>query len=75
MAKPSESLRDAIREQSRPLADIEAINACDIIWTENGYELIPNKMVGLRKSKIEIKDIRRWWGLLSKLRKDDYDRK
>ena len=73
MPKLNNSLREAIREQSRILAEIEAIDACDIVWTDNGYELVPYEMIGVRKSKTGIKDIRRWWGLLSKLRKDNYD--
>ena len=69
MAKPNNSLREAIREQSRILADIESIDACDIVWTENGYEPVPYEIVGIRKDLTGIKDIRRWRGMLSELRK------
>ena len=65
----SELLRDAIRKESRILMEMELIDACDIIWTDEGYEAVPEHIVGLRKSVTGIKDIRRWWGLLSKLNK------
>lgn len=69
MSKPNNSLREAIHQKSRVLADIETIDACDIIWTDNGYEPVPFEMIGIRKDLTGIKDIRRWWGMLSELRK------
>jgi len=75
MPKPSEELRLAIRKESRILADMEVIDACDIVWTDEGYEAVPDNYVGLRKSKTGVKDIRRWWGMLSRLNKKEKDGK
>ena len=57
-----------VRKQTRQLMDIEKIEASDIILTEDGYDVVPIDMVGLRRSKIEAKDVRRWWGMISALR-------
>lgn len=56
--------------------EMEIIDACDIIWTDDGYQAVPQYFVGLRKSITGIKDLRRWWGLLTELnRKEKNDRK
>ena len=73
MKREINELEKVIRKQSHQLMDIEKIEACDIILTENGYEVVPSEMIGLRKLKIKIKDVRRWYGMLSKLRKKEYD--
>jgi len=52
---------------------MEVIDACDIVWTNEGYEAVPDDYVGLRKSKTGVKDIRRWWGMLSRLNKKEKD--
>ena len=75
MPKPSEELRTAIRKESRLLMEMEVIDACDIIWTDEGFEAVPDYFVSLRKSKTGVKDIRSWWGMLSRLNKKEKDGK
>ena len=65
----TDTLREAIHKKSRPIADLESVDLCDIMWTDDGYQPVPYELAGVRKSDTGIKDIRRWWGMLSELRK------
>ena len=71
MLKFSNSLRKTIHSQSRVLMDIEVIDARDIVWTGTVYKSVSSEMIGLRKSKTGMRDIRRWWGMLNKFNEGD----
>ena len=69
-------LNKAIEKQSRLLADIEVIDACDIIMGDNGFRAVPDEMVGKRRLDIGMNHRpRRWWGLLSKLNAEEKKKK
>jgi len=61
-------LTDAIKQQSRLLADIEVIDACDIIKDAQGFKAVPDEFVGKRRIDIGMDNRpRRWWGMISEL--------
>ena len=69
-------LTQAIEKQSRLLADIEVIDACDIVMGENGFKAVPDEMIGKRRLDIGMENRpRRWWGLLSQLNQDEKQKK
>ena len=58
-------LSEAIKRQSRLLADIEVIASRDIIMGDNGFKAVPDEIVGKRRLDIGMKHRpRRWWGNL-----------
>jgi hypothetical protein len=68
-------LTEAIEKQSRLLADIEVIDACDIIMSENGFKAVPDEIIGKRRLDIGMENRpRRWWGLLSQLNAEEKQR-
>ena len=67
--KMSNLLEEAIKKQSRLLGDIEVIDACDIILGENGYKAVPDEIIGKRRLDVDMKRVRRWYGLLTELNK------
>lgn len=68
-------LTEAIEKQSRLLADIEVIDACDIIMGENGFKAVPDEIIGKRRLDIGMKHRpRRWWGLLTQLNMEEKQR-
>ena len=68
-------LTEAIEKQSRLLADIEVIDACDIIMSENGFKAVPDEIIGKRRLDIGIEHRpRRWWGLLTQLNAEEKQR-
>jgi len=61
-------LNEAIKKQSRLLADIEFIDACDIVMGDDGFRAVPDEMIGKRRLDVGMEHRpRRWWGLLTKL--------
>ena len=46
MIEEDDILTDAIKQQSRLLADIEVIDACDIIKDAQGFKAVPDEFVG-----------------------------
>ena len=68
-------LTEAIEKQSRLLADIEVIDACDIIMSENGFKAVPDEIIGKRRLDIGMEHRpRRWWGLLTQLNMEEKQR-
>lgn len=68
-------LSQAIEKQSRLLMDIEIIDACDIIMSDNGFKAVPDEMIGKRRIDIGMANRpRRWYGLLSKLNEEEKQR-
>lgn len=68
-------LNEAIKKQSRLLADIEIIDACDIVMGCGGFRAVPNDMIGKRRLDIGMDHCpRRWWGLLTKLNQEEKQR-
>ena len=46
MSEEKDILSEAIKKQSRLLADNEIIDACDLIMGDNGYRAVPDEMIG-----------------------------
>jgi hypothetical protein len=67
--KMSNLLEEAIKKQSRLLGGVEVIDACDIILAENGYKAVPDEIIGKRRLDVDMKPVRRWYGLLTELNK------
>ena len=67
-----DTLTKAIEKQSRLLADLEVIDACDIMMRDDGFSAVPDEIVGKRRLDIGMENRpRRWYGLLSKLNQEE----
>ena len=76
MSEEKDILSEAIKKQSRLLADNEVIDACDLIMGDNGYRAVPDEMIGKCRMEIGIGNkVRRWYGLLSELNAQEKRRK
>ena len=64
-------LTKAIEKQSRLLADLEVIDACDIMMKDDGFSAVPQDIVGKRRLDIGMENRpRRWnhWPQLGEVR-------